>query len=79
MGRKAKLRAIQWKNRDHSELGKLQRIGQDLFGSQTQFNEWLQSPSIPLGGQKPSALIKTKDGLNLVRDELGRMAHGVLA
>lgn len=61
------------------ELSMLYQYGVEVFGDKNNFNTWLNSKSIPLGGRTPKDLLDTKFGMSMVKDELGRIEHGVLA
>ena len=57
----------------------LARRGEDVFGSLPAFRRWLSKPAYGLGGQPPLALLQTSGGIDLVADEVGRIAYGDLA
>ncbi len=61
------------------ELVMLYEYGVEVFGDKDNFNVWLNSKSIALGGRTPKELLDTKFGIGMVKDELGRIEHGVLA
>ena len=61
------------------ELMMLYEYGVDVFGDKENLNVWLNSKSIALGGRTPKELLDTKFGVAMVKDELGRIEHGVLA
>ncbi len=61
------------------ELIMLYEYGVDVFGDKDNFNVWLKSKSIALGGRTPKELLDTKFGVGMIKDELGRIEHGVLA
>lgn len=61
------------------ELIMLYQYGVEVFGNKENFNVWLNSVSIALGGRTPKELLDTKFGVGMVKDELGRIEHGVLA
>lgn len=50
-----------------------------MFGSLNNFKRWLAAPNVALGGKVPSEILNLKDGVQLIRDELGRIEHGVFA
>ncbi|MDN5292625.1 MAG: hypothetical protein PWQ06_2864, partial [Anaerophaga sp.] len=50
-----------------------------VFGSTSNFLTWINSKSIPLGGVKPIDLLDNSFGINMVKDELIKIEHGVLA
>lgn len=51
----------------------------DVFGSPESVQNWLHSSLIGLGGIKPVSLLDTGFGIRMVRDELGRLEHGVFS
>ena len=53
--------------------------GVSVFGSTSNFLTWINSKSIPLGGVKPIDLLDNSFGINMVKDELIKIEHGVLA
>lgn len=61
------------------ELAMLYRYGLEVFGDKDNLNVWLNSRSIALGGSSPKELLDTKFGIGMVKDELGRIEHGILA
>ncbi|MEX8548187.1 MAG: antitoxin Xre/MbcA/ParS toxin-binding domain-containing protein [Mucilaginibacter sp.] len=61
------------------EINLLYKYGEEVFEDNGNFDSWLNTKSIALGGVKPKDLLDTTFGINLVRDELTRIEHGVLA
>lgn len=61
------------------ELALLNLRGIEVFGNEENFHTWLNSKSVALGGIKPRELMDSSFGIEMVRDELGRIEHGVLA
>ncbi|HEX2536229.1 MAG TPA: antitoxin Xre/MbcA/ParS toxin-binding domain-containing protein [Chitinophagaceae bacterium] len=61
------------------ELTMLYQYGVEVFGDKEHFDTWLTARSVALGGRLPKDLLDTKFGITLVKDELGRIEHGVLA
>ncbi len=61
------------------QIALLYNLGVDVFGDQQKFNTWLQTQSLALGGIKPKELLDNSFGIGLLRDELTRIEHGVLA
>lgn len=53
--------------------------GEKVFGQKEKFNTWLNAKSIALGNVKPKELLDSSFGINLLKDELIRIEHGVLA
>lgn len=55
----------------------LLKAGVNLFGSTDKFNEWLSTDSFAFGGIKPSALLDTEYGIELVIQEISRIEQGI--
>lgn len=55
------------------------RYGVEVFGTNDKFNLWLETQNVGLGQIKPKELLDTAFGINLIRDELTRIEHGILA
>lgn len=53
--------------------------GNEVFGSIDSFNRWLAKPAFGLGNQVPLELLETSGGIDLVMDQLLRIAYGDLA
>jgi putative toxin-antitoxin system antitoxin component (TIGR02293 family) len=53
--------------------------GTEVFGDSDSFIKWLNSENISLGGVKPINLLDNSFGVNIVKDELSRIEHGMLA
>lgn len=61
------------------EIALLQRKGAEIFGSSSQFNVWLNTQNFALGKIKPKEMLDNSFGINLLKDELTKIEHGVLA
>lgn len=61
------------------EITMLYKYGLEVFGSKDKFNTWLSSKNVGLGSIKPKELLDTSFGIGLLKDELNRIEHGVLA
>lgn len=61
------------------DIALLQRKGIEVFGSTDNFFTWLKSINISLGGIKPIELLDNSFGIGLLKDELLRIEHGILA
>ena len=57
----------------------LNRYGVKVFGSNEGYSKWLSEACIALGGILPKSLLDNTFGIELIRQELGRIEHGVLA
>lgn len=61
------------------EITMLQRFGISVFGSEDSFAQWMELKNIALGGEKPKDMLDSTFGITLIKDELGRIEHGILA
>jgi putative toxin-antitoxin system antitoxin component (TIGR02293 family) len=61
------------------EIVLLTRLGNEVFGSNEKFNSWLETNNIALGGKKPKDFLDNTFGIGLLKDELTRIEHGILA
>lgn len=59
------------------ELADLYSFGHQVFADKKKFQNWMECPIQSLGNKPPLSLIYSRYGLDLVRDELGRIAYGV--
>jgi putative toxin-antitoxin system antitoxin component (TIGR02293 family) len=60
---------------------KIQRLwetGLTVFGSKDSFSQWLSKPAYGLDNQIPERLLVTSEGINMVSDEIQRIAFGDL-
>ena len=57
----------------------LARQGEEVFGALPAFRRWLDKPAYGLDNQLPLALLETSGGIDLVADEVDRIAHGDFA
>lgn len=53
--------------------------GSEVFGNRKNFLSWLNAKNIAIGGVKPIELLDNSFGINIVKDELTKIEHGVLA
>ena len=53
--------------------------GSEVFGSVEAFKQWLRKPAYGFDGECPSVLLVTSEGINLVGDEVERIANGEFA
>lgn len=61
------------------QISLLYNLGIDVFGDNEKFNTWLEANNIALGGIKPKQLLDNSFGIGLLKDELQRIEHGILA
>lgn len=57
----------------------LYNLGVEVFGDNEKFNTWLEAPNVALGSIKPKQLLDNSFGIGLLKDELTRIEHGILA
>lgn len=50
-----------------------------MFGSQEEAEQWLERPALGLDQRRPIDLLATPAGIELVEEDLTRLAHGVYA
>ncbi len=58
-------------------VAQLLRMGARVLGSPQALRQWIETESPALGGVKPLDFLPSTFGQRLLRDELGRMEHGV--
>lgn len=61
------------------EIQLLFNEGSDVFGDRVNFYKWLNSKNISLGGITPLSLFDNTFGISMVKDEIARIEHGILA
>ena len=61
------------------EIAALYKYGEEVFGDAEYFEGWMNSKIIALGGIKPKSLLDSSYGIDIIRNTLGRIEHGVLA
>lgn len=61
------------------EITMLNKYGIEVFCDQDKFNVWLLAKNVALGGIKPKDLLDSSFGIQLLKDELTRIEHGILA
>ncbi|NQU32920.1 MAG: DUF2384 domain-containing protein [Bacteroidetes bacterium] len=57
----------------------LNKYGVEVMGSQDNYNIWLKSRNISMGNIEPISLLDSSFGIQIIREELTRIEHGVLA
>lgn len=61
------------------KLSLLLKRGAEIFGNMEAFISWLDQPAYGLDRQVPFELLYTSEGVNLVANEVERIAYGDLA
>ena len=61
------------------EITMLNKYGIEVFGKQENFNTWLNTTNVALGSIKPKSLLDSSFGIQVIKDELTCIEHGVLA
>ncbi len=59
------------------ELAEVTELGKEVFDDASKFYKWLDVPNIALSGYKPSDLIVSSYGKELVMDELVHIDQGI--
>jgi putative toxin-antitoxin system antitoxin component (TIGR02293 family) len=62
-----------------TQITMLCNYGIQVFGTSDVFFKWLNEPSIALGGAAPKSFLDNSFGIDYIKNELGRIEHGVLA
>jgi len=61
------------------EVTLVYKFGIDVFEVKENFDTWLNTNNVALGNIKPKSLLDTTFGISLLKDELTRIEHGILA
>ncbi len=61
------------------DIALLYKRGFEVFGDTNAFDTWISTYSIALGNIKPKSLLDNSFGIQVLKDELGRLEHGILA
>lgn len=61
------------------KLHRLFALGEELFGSVGEFQDWLKLPSPGLEGQVPMSLLHSNTGIDEIEKQLQRIIHGYVA
>ena len=61
------------------EILLLSRLGVGVFGNTEKYNSWLETKNMVLGNKKPKEFLDNTFGIGLLKDELTRIEHGILA
>ncbi len=59
------------------QIAELYQFGYEVFEDKDKFQKWMNSEIRGLGLQKPIELLDTPFGIQDVKNELGRLEHGV--
>ena len=61
------------------QLAEIAAKGDQVFGDRDSFLLWLKSPCKAFADNTPLSLLRSRFGVEMVMDELGRMEHGVIS
>jgi putative toxin-antitoxin system antitoxin component (TIGR02293 family) len=61
------------------EIVLLMNFGAEVLGSSEKFSSWLETNNLALGKIKPKELMDSSFGIGILKDELQRIEHGLLA
>ena len=57
----------------------LYKRGKEIFGSDENFNTWLNTSNVTLGGEIPKKMLDNNFGITFINDTLTRIEHGISA
>ncbi len=77
--KKEKLRFAPLYSEKIIEIQLLFNKGVDVFGDMDRFYKWLNAKNIALGGILPISLLDNTFGILMIKDEINRIEHGILA
>lgn len=60
-------------------IAQVLKHGESVFGNLENFKIWLNAENIALGGAKPKSLLDSTFGIEIIKDELTRIEHGIFA
>jgi putative toxin-antitoxin system antitoxin component (TIGR02293 family) len=61
------------------QIAEVAARGGEVFGDRDKFLSWMRSASPALGNHTPASLLRSRFGMEVVLDELGRIEHGVVS
>ncbi len=61
------------------DQGGVVSLADRIFGTRDHTDQWMASKIWSLGGKRPVDLLGTDEGVNEVRNVLGRIEHGIFA
>ena len=62
-----------------TQLTMLANYGAEVLGSSELFFTWINSNNVALGGVMPKMFLDNSFGIEYIKNELGRISHGVLS
>lgn len=61
----------------NQHLQSLYNYGYEIFGNKEKFHKWLERECNALDGKTPNSLLTSNEGIELVRQAIGRIEHGI--
>ena len=61
------------------QIAECAAMGMEVFEDREKFLAWLNLPNKALGRKIPLSLLRSRFGIDMVRDELGRIEYGVFS
>lgn len=61
------------------QIVELYAKGYEVFGEKEKFKQWMIHPNTAFSALKPLELLDTSFGIQMVKDELGRIEHGIVS
>lgn len=59
------------------ELAELYAFGIEVYGNKENFQKWIKSDLLSLGGRAPLSMLHSSFGRRTIKEELGRIQHGI--
>lgn len=61
------------------EITLMYKKGLEVFEDKESFDLWLNTNNVGLGNRRPKELLDSNFGIQMIKDELARIEHGVLS
>ena len=61
------------------QIAEVAAKGKEVFEDKSNFLSWMNHPNKALAHRTPASLLRSRFGIEMVLDELGRIEHGVLS
>jgi len=59
------------------QIAEVYSRGNEVFASPSNFQEWMNTESLSLGGKRPFELLPSRYGAQMILDEIGKIEFGV--
>ena len=61
------------------QIAEVYSRGTEVFASGQNFQEWMTTESLALGGKRPMELLPSRYGAQMILDEIGRIEQGIFS